>query len=509
MPYHIAGSNYTRAQLPRLPIRHDDTNEPTHRQCSRAKDTERARISAHDSGTNAQSRAKMGGEDFPSDSKATKAPMEQEIVPLIARTKTHRHATNGVQLMSGMVILIAIASVIAMCVHNGYDNDIWFILATGRRIAEHGIPYTNPFSVYQGMAFVAQQWLVCLIDWLIWSTSGFVGLGVLLLAECIILLLSMRHAIASASGTNRIGIGALCLMLLVMSAASSYISFRPQVITMTLMTLTISVMERYRKTNDARTLGWLLPITALHANLHMSMMWMDVAIVCCYAMPPARCLNRALAWLELGYRHIALLLDDDEATGTRRERMIDTLPTTWHVQFVEDGYGRIPILKVLAMMLVATCANPYGISGATYLFAGHAAECVIRHPARRMHRHSGNRDRKAGTQKGRPADATRSPRNDTRVARAHPFGMDSPSHIAAIRRKDARHGTRRKDTRLRRHRGIRIAQEHHTDGDHHALHNARRRKHPITHQRAIPRRFKYANNRDGHARPHLRRESAR
>lgn len=315
----------------------------------------------------------MGGENFPSDSKATKVPMEQETVPPIARTKTHRHATNGVQLMSGMVILIAIASVVAMCVHNGYDNDIWFILATGRRIAEHGIPYTNPFSVYQGMAFVAQQWLVCLIDWLIWSASGFVGLGVLLLAECIILLLSMRRAIASASGTNRVGIGALCLMLLVMSAANSYISFRPQVITMTLMTLTISVMERYRKTNDTRTLGWLLPITALHANLHMSMMWMDVAIVCCYATPPARCLNRALAWLELGYRRLALLLDDDEATGTRRERMIDTLPTTWHVQFVEDGYGRIPILKALTMMLVATCANPYGISGATYLFASYGA----------------------------------------------------------------------------------------------------------------------------------------
>lgn len=300
--------------------------------------------------------------------------MEPREVPSTTGTRTRRHAVNGVQLMSGMVIFIAIASVIAMCVHNGYDNDIWFILATGRQIAEHGIPYTNPFSVYPGMAFVAQQWLVCLVDWLAWSASGFVGLGVLLLVTCVVLLLSMRRAALSASGTDRLGFVALCLMLLTVSAASSYISFRPQVITMTLMMLTISVMERYRKTGDARTLGWLLPITILHANLHMSMMWMDVAIVCCYAMPPARSINRLLAWIERGYRRLATILDDDDEEGAEADTGIDgTRPTTWRVQLIEDGYRRVPILKAIAMMLVATCANPYGIAGSTYLFDSYGA----------------------------------------------------------------------------------------------------------------------------------------
>lgn len=300
--------------------------------------------------------------------------MESRAVPSTTGTRTHRHAVNGVQLMSGMVVFIAIASVIAMCVRNGYDNDIWFILATGRQIAEHGIPYTNPFSVYPGMAFVAQQWLVCLVDWLAWSASGFVGLGVLLLATCTALLIAMRRAALSASGADRLGFVALCLMLLAVSAASSYISFRPQVITMTLMMLTISVMERYRKIGNARTLGWLLPITVLHANLHMSMMWMDVAIVCCYAMPPARSINRLLAWLERGYRRLATILDDDDEEDAEMAASIgDSRPTTWRVQLIEDGYRRVPVIKAIAMMLVATCVNTYGIAGFTYLFDSYGA----------------------------------------------------------------------------------------------------------------------------------------
>lgn len=300
--------------------------------------------------------------------------MESRAVPSTTVTRTHKHATNGVQLMADMVTVIAIASIVAMCVHNGYDNDIWFILATGRHIAEHGIPYTNPFSVYPGMAFVAQQWLVCLVDWLAWSASGFVGLGALLLVTCVVLLMAMRHAALSAAGSDRLGFVSLCLMLLTVSAASSYISFRPQVITMTLMMLTISVMERYRKTGDARTLGWLLPITVLHANLHMSMMWMDVAIVCCYAMPPAKSINRLLAWLERGYRRLAIILDDDDAEGIKTTASIDDARhMTWRVQLIEDGYSRTPVLKAIAMMLVATCANPYGISGVTYLFDSYGA----------------------------------------------------------------------------------------------------------------------------------------
>lgn len=277
---------------------------------------------------------------------------------------------NGVRLMLGMMIAIGIMSIVTMCVGRGYDNDIWFILATGRQIAEHGIPYTNPFSVYPGMAFVAQQWLVCLVDWRVWSAFGFVGLGAVLLAECAALILAMRSAMLSASGTRRIGIGAMLLMLMTMSAACSYISFRPQILTMTLMTLTISVMERYRKTGDARRLAWLLPITALHANVHMSMMWMDIAIVCCYAMPPARCVNRLLAAAHSAYVRVAAALGDVEL-GTMTDGRMHASP--WRVQFVEDGYPRVPVLVSIAMMLAATCANPYGLSGSTYLFASYGA----------------------------------------------------------------------------------------------------------------------------------------
>ena len=47
---------------------------------------------------------------------------------------------------------------------NFFDNDGYFLIATGKEIVENGIPKFNPFFLEKGYQIVVQQWLwdVCL-----------------------------------------------------------------------------------------------------------------------------------------------------------------------------------------------------------------------------------------------------------------------------------------------------------------------------------------------------------
>ena len=55
--------------------------------------------------------------------------------------------------------IVAIVGILVPSVYDGYDNDIWFILASGREIVQNGFPYTNPWSVYSDLSIVIHQWL--------------------------------------------------------------------------------------------------------------------------------------------------------------------------------------------------------------------------------------------------------------------------------------------------------------------------------------------------------------
>lgn len=64
------------------------------------------------------------------------------------------------------------------CFLIGHDlnNDIWFILNSGRYVLQNGFPYTEPFTIHEGMSFVMQQWLSGVIFWIDYSAFGEIGL---------------------------------------------------------------------------------------------------------------------------------------------------------------------------------------------------------------------------------------------------------------------------------------------------------------------------------------------
>ena len=76
------------------------------------------------------------------------------------------------------MVLYGLTFVGMVFVWHAMNNDVWFMLNGGRYVAEHGFPYTDPFSVHENLAYVMQQWLSAVVFWEIYAHFGQGGLFV-------------------------------------------------------------------------------------------------------------------------------------------------------------------------------------------------------------------------------------------------------------------------------------------------------------------------------------------
>ncbi len=142
--------------------------------------------------------------------------------------------------------------------------DVWWHLATGRFIAAHGIPHTDPFSyTLAGQRWTAHEWLADLGLHGVHANAGLLGV---VLARGLL----VGAAFAGAYAIARLQAGPmLALGLLVPAAFASQRNWldRPQLASYLLVTLVLWLLERQRRRPGPSAL--FLPLLfALWVNLH-------------------------------------------------------------------------------------------------------------------------------------------------------------------------------------------------------------------------------------------------
>lgn len=243
------------------------------------------------------------------------------------------------------VSLIAIAVIIAFSsvyAAQAYDNDMWFILASGREIVENGIPMTNVFTWLPNLSTVIQQWLPDVVTYLTYSKFGIVGICVMVAIQIAALVASLLVLSRKASGGKMRLETSLVLIAASIPALGSYISVRPQILTMIGITWTLVFLEAYRRTNDWK---WLigLPITMIaHINCHMAMAPFDLFIIFLYLIPDVT-------------------------------KIVKDIFPSFTYSFRDSSYGRKPLLIAFIVTCLATLINPYGLNGAMYLLSSYGA----------------------------------------------------------------------------------------------------------------------------------------
>lgn len=219
---------------------------------------------------------------------------------------------------------------------DSYDYDIWFILATGEHIVNAGMPYTNPFTIHEGLDMVVQQWIPCVIAYAIYQQAGFVGLGCLVLALYVLVIVSL-YRLGRQLRRDRFG-GEYILLAMIpgLWSLASYMSVRPHLYTMLAYIWIIYFLEKYRSSHDVRFLIPLPFICAVHINFQSALAPFDLVIMLCYAIP------------------------DFMAKLHERGRLLN-------IELADATYRRLPILIVMVVSFAAFFLNPYTSDGALYL----------------------------------------------------------------------------------------------------------------------------------------------
>ncbi|MEA4815931.1 MAG: hypothetical protein VB120_03620 [Lachnospiraceae bacterium] len=216
----------------------------------------------------------------------------------------------------------------AMLINFKMNNDIWFLLNTGRYILANGFPHTEPFTLHQNFHFVVQQWLSSIIFWKIYDIAGSLGLFLLcniIYIAMVLVFFKLSLLISEKNFFVSYGVSLFVSLL----ASFLYITTRPQIFTHLFIIIEIYLLELYIRNKNPRYLIGLPILSFLQINFHAAMWPMLFVILIPY--------------------------------------FIDGL--SFNVFFIRsEGYGIKPLLITVLLMLAVAFLNPYGLEAMTYLF---------------------------------------------------------------------------------------------------------------------------------------------
>lgn len=225
------------------------------------------------------------------------------------------------------LLLFAVLFLPCLFVWRGINNDLPFLLNSGRYVLEHGIPYTEPFTLHGGMDFIMQQWLSAVIFYAIFKAFGDVGLYILVMVVYAALIFVVyKVAIILSVDNFLVSYG---IAMVIAAANMPFMVQRPYIFLFVFIALEIALLEKYILTGRIRFLMPLPFLSMIQINLQAAMWPVLFAVLLPY--------------------------------------LLDALPV--RLGFIKcQGYPMKPLLATVAAMLLVGLANPYGASAVTYLF---------------------------------------------------------------------------------------------------------------------------------------------
>lgn len=244
--------------------------------------------------------------------------MQEMPVNVLKKTKTNRDAEKKLSFLIFIPCLL---------IGQTLDNDIWFLLNSGRYVLENGLPTTEPFTIHQGLSFVMQQWLSASLFWAVYSKLGAVGLfalvtlfyGLIILTIYkICMLISQKNFLVSFAVTLTVGV-----------LISFFMQTRPFIISSLLIVLEVFFLESFIQKGKRAYLYFLPLLSLLGVNFHAAMWPMLFVVLIPY-------------WADSFQFRLGMLEG--------------------------QGYAKKPLFIVSAIMLAAGLINPYGLGAMRYLF---------------------------------------------------------------------------------------------------------------------------------------------
>lgn len=158
------------------------------------------------------------------------------------------------------------------------DDDIWFILATGKEIVKHGFFKTDPFTIHNNLHIIIQQWSFDVIIYMLYKYTGSIGLYLFTNFINIITIFIIYKFINYIDDNKKV-LSVIITFIISILYTFEYLIIRPQIISSLLLILELFILEKYFKTNNKKQLYWLPIISIILINVHASIWPMMICIM--------------------------------------------------------------------------------------------------------------------------------------------------------------------------------------------------------------------------------------
>src|SRR4029434_7312911 len=166
--------------------------------------------------------------------------------------------------VDAIVPALLLIAVVTFAIHKIVAHDVWWQLATGEWVLEHGFPRTDPFSYFvPDRQWIEMRWLYCVVIHLLRRAFGLNGLVVikalLLGLTFSVLWWALPHRRAWAAS-----IGVACGLAI----SHTRFQIRPELVTYALLVVTLLCLYRYKADGGRRWLFALPAVQVLWTNTH-------------------------------------------------------------------------------------------------------------------------------------------------------------------------------------------------------------------------------------------------
>jgi hypothetical protein len=246
---------------------------------------------------------------------------------------------GGLHLSARRLMVFVLMSVVfVIAVRSISDPDFWWHLRAGQLIWEtRAVPHADLFSAtFAGREWVAHEWLSEVVMYAVHQALGYAGLVVFFALVISAAMWVAYRRCAAAAGHPYVAGFALLLGAL---AASPTWGVRPQMFSFLFACVFLAVLDGYAKGGSRRAVWWLVPLTALWANMHAGFALGLALVVLTIA---GIVLD---SWLSSGVRR------DDDSAGESQD-VVRGEPSLWR---------RVrPLAFVFAACVAAVALNPNG-----------------------------------------------------------------------------------------------------------------------------------------------------
>ena len=166
-----------------------------------------------------------------------------------------------------LLVFVLMSLVFVLAARPIRDPDFWWHLRAGRLIWEtRAVPHADVFSyAFSGREWVAHEWLSEVLMYLVHQALGYAGLVV-----CFALVISAAMWVAYRRCAAHAGhpyVAGFALLLGALAASPTW-GARPQMFSFLFACVSLALLDGYVKGKGRRAVWWLVPLTALWANMH-------------------------------------------------------------------------------------------------------------------------------------------------------------------------------------------------------------------------------------------------